>query len=279
MKIVAVEGMETAGAITYWRLSGELSAFILAEAWEDAGLDGKMLPAPVGPEKILRRTMMQLTSQHRLCRPLPSGGYAIVDEASTDSGDLAYAVGLKARILESGDVAVEPSNHPDAPNVAEQYEQNKRMMTTGDVSGWLTHLIKKTNAVSLRESGGVYFVPRPQLDTWRTISKVLRAVSDHLIYEIPALKTDEAVEAILAAVQAEAEREAASLEEELAKGVLTARALKGRTSKTEQILAKIQSYEQLLGRSMTEMRTRVEDLKASITVAIFQADSAEEVAA
>jgi hypothetical protein len=273
--LVAVtdEKVEAAGAITYWRLSGHVDAVVLQAAWEDAGLDPKWLTAGPGVETCLRRAMQELAGPHRLVRPLKGSGYALVDEVA-DEETLSYGTTLKAK-LKGESVEVTPPSHDLAQAVLDGYAVQRMALTTEDISSWLTRLIKRVGAVPLRDTGGVYFVPRTHLDTWRTIGRVLRTAGANVVYEIPALRSDEAVEAILDALQTEAEREAKALESELEKGELTSRALKGRASKTEQMLAKIQSYEGLLGQSLDVLKKRVEDLQANITVAIFQADSEE----
>lgn len=274
--IVAVtEQVNTAGAITYWRLSGDVATVTLAEAWEDAGLDPKLLPGLPGAETALRRAMHQYSGPHRLVRPLRGEGFALVAE-ETPEDDLKYAVDFKAKVA-GETVTVEPSEHPYADSLQQSFDHNRATLTTEDISVWLTKMVKRVGAVQLRDTGGMYFVPRQSIDTWRAVHRALKAASAHTVYEIPALRSEEAVEAILDAVQAEAEKEARALEAELEKGLLTARGLKGRASKTEQMLSKIQGYEGLLGQSMDALKKRIEDLKASITVAIFQAE--EEVAA
>lgn len=273
--IVAIQdgNIETAGAITYWRLSGDVSIQTLAQVWEDAGLDPKGLPGLPGAETALKRSLKDLAGPHQLVRPLKGSGYALVNEVTAEEGNV-YDTGLRAR-LSGESVVVSPTDHVHTTDVLTGFERYAKVLIANDISSWLTRVVRRVGAVPLRDTGGMYFVPRHRLDDWRAVARALRAASSHVIFEIPALRSDEAVEAILDAVQVDAEREAKGLEEDLQNPSLTARGLKGKARTTERMLAKVESYEGLLGRTMDGLRKRIEDLKASITVAIMAAESEE----
>jgi hypothetical protein len=123
----------------------------------------------------------------------------------------------------------------------------------------------------LRETGGFYFVPRDKAGLWRVFTGVVHAVSRHRVYEIPAMRSDEAVAAILAALESEAAAEAKALEDELCKGEVTARTCTSRLAKCRDLAAKVASYEQLLGANLDVLRERLGHLDAGLAEAALSA--------
>jgi len=274
-EIYAVPDAERAGAIVYWRLSGTVDALKLTEAWQDAGLADALLPETPTPDAALRRAVYEQKARRRLVRKLPNGkGWAIVEE-KIEGDDLAYAVGLRVTLNKIGRVALHADEDKSdlasvqviGGEIVNAFDQHLDHFSASDISAWLVHFAAKCGAVSLRERGGIYFVPRDTLPYWRKAVAAIASASDHSCYEIPALKSDEAVDAILDAVMREAQSATDAMADELETGELQARALCNREEQCTAILAKLKQYEALLGRNMGTLTARVDDLKADIAIA------------
>ncbi|MHA1573353.1 MAG: DUF6744 family protein [Alphaproteobacteria bacterium] len=271
--IYAVPDAEQAGAIVYWRLSGAVDAVRLTESWSEAGLAEAMLPETPTPEAALRRAVYEQKSRRRLVRKLPNGkGWAIVDER-VEGDDLKYDTGIRVFLNKIGQAAFafDENNEERAAIVCGQiaFAFNKHLdeFTATDISSWLVRFASKCGAVSLRERGGIYFVPRTTIEHWRLAVNAIKLASDHHCYEIPALKSSDAVDAILDAVVREAQAATDEMQEEMSKGDLQSRALINRSDRCDQVLAKLKQYEDLLGANLGEIAERVDDLKADITIA------------
>lgn len=296
-KVVAVtESVATAGAIIWWRLNGTVDHEELCAAWADAGLPEKLTPSSPSAARALTRAMNELQDRTHIVRPLPKGGLALVQEtADTEANDLGHAVLLTAELDANGDVKMlfkgeDPAGGmalPDPSNIRKRlfsaFGKHRLALSTTDISEWLAVVVHKhLDAVSLRDKGGIYFVPATSMEEWAKIVKVLREVSGHFIAEIPAMKSAEAVAAILDAIEREAETEVARMMEELGDGALKKRALEGRVRLCQSLDAKVTSYEGLLGTHLDKLRERIEAVRAQMTVAIFQLDdtvTAEAVSA
>jgi hypothetical protein len=135
------------------------------------------------------------------------------------------------------------------------------------------------DAVALRDTGGVYFVPPVGLERLDRICKVLGETSRHAVHRVKALRTEDAVAGILDAITVEADVEYASMSSDLTKGELGSRGLTTRAEQCEHIEGKVARYEELLGVKLDQLRTRLEGLRANITVAILKAQSEEDAAA
>lgn len=267
--------IDTAGSIVWWRLSGILRHNVLKATWIGEGLDEDLLPKPTKDKTALSRALKELErgNKHRLIRKLQTGGWAIVNETA-QGDDLDYAIDCRVEMNGAGP-KFDPEFHPIAPEVFARFQHNKEHLTQTDVSSWLTKLTDHVRAVSLRDTGGVYFIPREKLPTWEKMVKAIRMSSAHVIHKVPALKSEEAVEAILDAITREAQAEVEGLENALVDDGLGERALTNRAAKCDDIRQKLETYEGLLGKSLDGFKNKMEDLKANLAAAALIAGMAD----
>lgn len=294
-KYIAVPSNATdmAGAIVYWRLSGATRRLRLEQTWvEMAGLDPKLLPRQVSPDSALRAAVKMLESQHTLVRPLgPGEGWAVVAERvprsptnEEDAAELrldvepAYDPLWLIRLESESDGTCWPEvrcarSFADLDNKRASVEKTVREYYTAvlgeaaDISTWLVQLAKLCNAVRLRDTGGIYFVPRDKLPTWKAFAGAVRSATSHVFFEIPALATDEAVRAILDAVMAEAEAEIAAME--IGATDLGKRGATNRVARAQRAIDKTAEYEALLGVSLETVRDRMMNLQATLAEIIL----------
>jgi hypothetical protein len=274
--IVATEEIAGAGALTYWTLSGELDPAALAEGWEDAGLEESKLPSPPSSTVALSRAVREQQSRHRLVRKTRDG-YAIVNE-KVAGNDLDYGVELHVSLDAAGRVTGTPAEHIAIEQVRSDYDHHLGVCTAEDIGAWLCRLVREHDGVALRDTGGFYYVPPTRLEAWKQATRLLGAVSTHKVYLVPAMRSEDAVEAILAAVQGEAEAEAAQVEKELEGASLGERALSTRESRLHEVEAKVGRYEALLGVTLERFRERLKVLQAGVSAAMLRAmaeDAAE----
>jgi hypothetical protein len=138
------------------------------------------------------------------------------------------------------------------------------------------YVAKQLHAVGLRDRGGVYFVPRDVLPTWRKIARVLADETGHKVFEIPAVKTDEAVEAILTAVRQHVRARFAEAEEYL-QGKLSNKGLNALERTLDETRDYVQHYVDLLGQALPELAEKLESIKGALVAARIS-HNAEEAA-
>lgn len=280
--VIVEDGTGVAGRVVYWRLEGTMEHEVLSEAWLDAELDEKLLPSPPTPERALKRSLKSWASKRVLVRPLGVGvrGYALVSETAAGK-DLSHATELRV-VLEEEDgkpkLELDPPGHPLGEEVLRRFAEATMELDTRDASTWLGTLVFAVHAVSLRDKGGVYFIPRTELETWDRFVAVLGDVSEHRVFQLPAMKTADAVEAILDAITTEAKSVAERIEEDLGNAELELgkRALRTRISQCEATLEKVGRYEDLLDRRLDDVRDRIGSLRAQVATAILMADTDDE---
>lgn len=279
-QIIAVtEQMETAGAIIWWRLSGTTAISALTTSWTGVGLDEKRLPNHPTAAAALRRTMAEEKSPSLLARPLKDGGWALVREQGAGR-DLDYEVELKVWVDAegAGTLIFDTLGHPREEAIRDMWAAQRGVWSTEDIGAWLVRQAFHHQAVSLRDTGGFYFIPRHELHSWRNnVAALVAKASGHTFFEIPALRSEEALAAVLDALGQEATGAAQVLEQELAEAELGPRALATRREQCATLLTKLKAYEESMGLQLGTLCERVESLQAQVAAAALAAMGAEVV--
>lgn len=280
-----------AGSVTWWRLSGDVDVGHLAESWAKRGLPPSWLPRPPSAVQALRRALDEVLHRSDLVvKALRGpGNYAVVlEKAGAEQFD---AVQLARVTLLKDDqgadvVSVDTSASWGAPEDALEsalpdrlatlrstFDRCRAALAPEDVSSWVLLVLDKLSAITLRPLGGVYFVPRHSADGWASVASALEEVSCHRVFSLPAMRSDEAVEAILDALQRETEAAVRAVEGELVEEDLGERALRRRVAEMTARAEKLESYAGLLGRNLGGITDKVDRLHTQLTVAMLSAAS------
>jgi hypothetical protein len=267
--LVAVpEHVPQAGAIIWWRLSGDVTIEEVRAEWSARGLPEGLLPTPPGPQAALTRAVNEHRTQHTLARPLGNrSGRALVHERVV-SDELDYQTGVKVTLDALGRPRFDPAVHPLVDPISRSYAKHLDQLSTHDVGAWLVKLVVACDGIRLKDTGGVYFVPHVRLAAWRTMVQAIHATSAHRVNEVPALRAEDAVASILDALTAEAEAVAAELEQDLLED-LSAKKAGNRVARCEQTEAKVARYEALLGVKAAGLHERLDGLRAQLAVVAF----------
>jgi hypothetical protein len=233
--------------------------------WNDAGLDLDLLPNNPSPDVALNRAVKELQGRSVLIRQHPAGGWAIVKEKNVDS-KLTYSVGPRVFLNKEGEIVIEPAAMQmqaeadvDAGTVREAFIKHQGLLSTTDISSALVNIAIKLGAVGLRDRGGIYFVPKESIETLHQMKTVFSATTQHVIHEIPAMKSDETMAAIVDALRREVSDVIVDVEGELNQEMGT-RAAANRIKDVQALMQKVSGYETLLGFALTETQTRLTGL-------------------
>lgn len=260
MSIIAIDGgnTELAGALVYWRLSGEANGDDFNNGLKSAGLSDHTIKL-TSPKAALRRTLQESASGATFLRAGRSGDPALyLVRQSTDDGEPTFDVDCKATLGVGSVPKFETDQHTSA-ELTKRFWHHVFHLSTNDISSWLIGQAWECDALSLRDSGGVYFIPRHAIDAWKQRAEVVHEQSESKIYMIPAVQSDDAVEAVLAALVDECNTFTQTLQAEMADedSELGERALNGRAERAGDLLKKLGRYENLLGRKLDDIREQV----------------------
>jgi hypothetical protein len=198
-------------------------------------------------------------------------GWVFVEESEAETGDdLHHRTDLKVRI-EGETVVCDPPTHALAGPIQAEATFQQSELAAQDAGSWLVSLVRKLEAVPLRDGGGVYFIPRSHLEIWHAMVGAVRKVSAHTISEVRALKSDEAVAAITDAINRDAEQVFGAITDELQKHMageisLGDRAIETRQARLREMGAKLETYEALLGTRLDAMRERMEKIGGALAL-------------
>jgi BMFP domain-containing protein YqiC len=284
--------LKIAGAVSYWRLSGGTPLGALRGAWVEQGLDTTLLPEPPSDETVLRRALNEVASKRRLVRPLKTrGSFLVVDEIPVGEDRLDWQPVMQVEMSDGGSPSFHGMGGGDyyelRDKIRDDFSRLRGELSPADVSAWLVKLAEQVTSTSLRDSGGVYFVPKDGMDFWRKAAVAIQSASAHRIYKIPAVRNEECVEAVLDAVVVETINEMDALTRELQDddADMGTRALRTRAGRLSMLETKVNAYEAMLhvkGESgasevkakLDNLRERLGGLQGMVTAAILVAEDA-----
>ena len=276
--IVAVLDGEATGAIVWWDLVDSVSRDRLLQAWTDMKLEPADVPATPKPALALGRACHKQAKKRTLVRPLEGQrGYSIVNEDA--KGDtLSYQQNLNVTLDANAQLVAAPADHDLAGTVKNAFDVALQCLDAEDISMMLRELCRKLSAISLRASGGFYFIPPQSVDAFTRASTALAAASGCRCWQIPAMKTEGTVQAILNAVRAEAEGIIRELDDALDADVDGERALNSKVRRCQAAEQKVADYEALLGQRLEDIGSSLTHMRARITEAAMRKAAKAEAA-
>lgn len=281
--IAVSQSSDVTGGVIYWQLTGEVSRADLVAAFVANGLDEDDAPALATPEVALGRAVKELQGRSVLIRKLKVGGWAVVCESEVN-GELQHQ--QIVRVFLQGEKDNETIQHVAAPGCEQQaaievarivaeYDKVRAALSVVDLSSWLVKTANKLDGVPLRDRGGIYFIPRANIETLRKVKASLAAAkSGCIVHEIPAMHSSEAITAIYDAVGRDASVFISDIEAELNAGI-GSRAAKNRVTEVEAFLKKVRNYEGLLGQKFTATAETLAKLVVRLNKATTRASQLE----
>lgn len=279
LNLIAVpSATECSGVLTHWTFTGEAKLTDLQAAWVAQGLDTALPPryAPKAPSpaEALGRAVRSVASAKRyVIRTHPKGGLVIIPEHVTEDGeDLDLQSGHRLRCQwvhgskdAPGEIRYSDPAHPLAPLVTNAFAHYRGVVTAGDFGDWLPQVAQGCDAVSIRH--GVYFVPAGTAeDTWDRVRTAVLAVAQvgSRVYRMPVLKAEEALEAVVDAVMAQATKLSERIAAEVAAG-LGDKATDTRVAEIGKAYGQIALYERVLGTSLEAARATLHTTQVTLT--------------
>lgn len=277
--LISVDDMklEGAGLMVTWRLSGSFDPEPLAASWEAEGLSKDLLPKLPTEQRALGMAMKELSERRKLVRPLDKhAGWKVVGERA-DGDELTYdTTGLTAKLDAVGRPVFSPEDHPSAARVRALYEQYLLEVPSSEASSWLAgRLMRAVDAVSIKDTGGVYFVPPHQVPVFERMVHVIQEFTRHRVYAVPVVKAESTLEMVVDAMTDEVSQECEVLLRELSN--FGERAVQSRIEKLNALMEKATRLEKSLGVKMLRARETMSDADGVLAAALLAAAPQMEV--
>jgi hypothetical protein len=194
------------GSVTFWQTRQTPAATILRnipatapEEWAES------LPRTRPASEALKAALSDLVCDNRtFVRPTKVGmGYEVVQQKPSLFGNKSEFESLATVLVGGSDTdapwLVFPRNYYGAipeERLRVRFEEARREITAGQIGGWLTQTIRKMGGVSLRESGGIFWVSRTEAHNLDILNKIIRDSGAGKVYTTETAIDNEAVEMV-----------------------------------------------------------------------------------
>jgi hypothetical protein len=262
---------EHVGDLLWWALvDAEISRSMLESIWQNAGLSPSHLPEPPTPEKALKLAVResQVGQAHHLIRLGKEDDqelvFAVLAEQRDGSGNVELQ--QEARILLNRN---SPSHlQTDAPQhdlvhaVFAAYDRLLFTHTPDDIRRALVKVLGSCAAITLRDHGGVYWVPAPYAETLRRLQSAVSNIGRSRLDLVPIHATPEGTRALGDAARASITDDLSALRAEI-DGFM-----KLPPDRPSTLMRRLQTFEELRAKARlyhSVLQVQVSDLEATLT--------------
>lgn len=258
------------GDLVWWELSNaDIAASTLKTTWENVGLDAHLLPEPPTPEKALRTAVRrcQVGQLDRLIRLGKEDDqqlvFAVVREEKLGDGSLSHQ--QEARVFldrATGRLKSDSPGHDIVRTITDVFDVLIGTHTVDDVRRTIVRTLHSLAAVTLRDSGGVYWVPRHFADTVRRLEQAINRIGASRFYVLPVHHTAMGSQALGAAARGSLDADLADLQKELDEFKATP------PDRRSTLQRRLQAFDELRSRAELYrdiLKVRVDDIEQSLT--------------
>lgn len=265
----AIEGVT--GCVTYWQLPDHCIWKKLEAAWIKNGLAEEMLPKKPGIQQALAFVLRdKYQNRNGLVRNVPTNDntsrWAVLPADKDEVTGLpafktAWTVTCKPEGLEFSSDCPQRCRE-EVEDLVASYDG---VMTNQEVSMWLGQLMKLLDSTSLRNRGGVHFIPVHTMPIYELARKAALEGAGISIYSIPAMIAEDTAAAVMASLAEEAEEEANEYIEDIkechSKGKEHGKMFNARVKRAGELIAKLQRYESIFGKNLDTLREKLKKLQ------------------
>ncbi len=272
-------------AVTFWKKGKRADRDELLARLDQLGLS-KFAPAKRTELACLREAVNAVCKDDMIVPLNDKSGFAVVDQ-SIEEGEAKLVGSAWGKIkgivqLVGTDPKTIACHPPDQQGEILTAFFDALSVTTGEqASTMLVGIVKHLGGATLREDGGVYWVPNSGLAAWSDVAKMLAETGVAQVYLIRHELDADAARAVIDAVIAETTKHIETIQAAVNTGELGVKALEGRQSAAEAILDRVKMYEHHTGANLAELTKQIEELEVAIGMAAIQLGAAivEEVQA
>ncbi|MBI5543807.1 MAG: hypothetical protein HY901_07975 [Deltaproteobacteria bacterium] len=267
---LAAKGGAHLGDITYWTLSdARISRPTLETVWASAGLDPAHLPEPPTAERAIKlAARMAGTGQaDRLVRlGLESESqviFTVIREQRLGDGSLTYAQEARVVLDRNTELASTDSpGHDLAEGILARFAELKDTHPSDDVRRAVMNVLGSCASITLRDHGGVYWIPAPHAATLRKLQAAIEKIGTSRVYLLPVHASADATKTLGEAAVAALTEELNALKTEV-EGFVAAPPERQST-----LVRRLDQYDELRGRAelyRSVLSVTVADLESTLT--------------
>jgi len=281
------------GANVFWTLGEDTDADLLEKQLSALRTSfGALAPKKNSDKAALHiATKKVCANRRRLVRPLPSGihGYSVVNEEPDDNGkSLDHSVDFNVLFLQGGDntpVFQDPQTGEiifpkEANEVLAKYAVERQRCNSHKVGIMLARIVDRLHGVSLRPTGGYYWLPEPKIKLMEAVAQIIRDASPggrNTIYFMRTVLDENGkvavIDGLVRQLTSELESIEAQVEEvnEEGKRAMKKRGLKTKQERCERLHNRVRGYEKMFQTKLDSLRETVERVEEATTFAALEA--------
>ena len=282
IKRALARGGEHLGDLIFWSLSeARIDRVQLESIWSQAQLDAGLLPDAPSAEKAIKLAVRESQTGHpdRLIRLGKDDGaeviYNIVREQRHDDGSLDYSTEAKITLDREREVfSSDRPQHDLVAAVQTRFDMYRKTHHPDDVRRTIVKTLGSLAAVTLREGGGVYWVPAPHAEKVRRMQTAVEKIGSSRVYLLPIHKTAESASALGEIAKGSIEDELLSLKNEIASFVDVppdrASTLVRRFDSFEALRARAKLYRSVLAVEVQDLDKQLDKLSNTVEQLLAQ---------
>jgi hypothetical protein len=216
-------GGQHLGDLIWWTLAeARIDRSTLERIWGGAPLAPEFLPDPPTAEKALKAAVREAAvgQPDRLIRLGKEDEaeivFAVVRETKHDDGSVTYQ--QETRVIldrQAETVSSDVAGHDLANGIAVRFGELRSTHTPDDIRRAMMKALDACAAVTLRDHGGVYWVPAPYAETVRRLQGAVEKIGSSRVYLLPVHATGDASRTLGDAAKIAIEDELAALKTEV----------------------------------------------------------------
>jgi hypothetical protein len=274
------------GDICFWMLSdAAIDRAALETHWLSAGLPPELLPEAPTAEKALKTSIREAAvGQHdRLIRLGKETEteivFAVVHEKKLEDGSVSFNQETRITLdRKTENLSSDDPTHDLAQVIAGGFKRLRTTHTSDDVRRAVIRTLATFSAVTLRESGGIYWVPTPFSQQLRQLQMAVEKIGSSKVYLLPVHESADASrtlgDAALGAIQQELEQLKGEVEGFVAQPPERPSTLARRFDAYEALRAKAQLYRDILQVQVLDLDAQLYSMTASVEKLLQQKTAA-----
>lgn len=276
IKSVLATGGKHLGDIVYWTLAeARIDRSALETIWNAAQLSPAMLPEPPTAEKALKTAVREAAvgQPERLIRlGLESEKeivFAVVRETKHEDGSVSYMQETRVVLDRATErVTTDVPGHDIATVIAARFGELRSTHTPDDIRRSMMKVLDSCAAITLRDHGGVVWVPAPYAEIVRRLQSAVERIGTSKLYLLPVHASPDANRTLGDAAKLAIEDELAALKAEV-EGFMASppdrpSTLVRRLDAFEGLQARANLYRTVLNVHVADLEKTLADLSVSV---------------
>lgn len=268
--------IEIAGSVCFWNIAAETNQVELAERLTAIGQESSIPHERTAFAAAKQACLKHYRGEGYRVEKLKDGNGITVEritrgELENQYTQIAYViVNDESRTIEKCRVFDQQEANPSQVENAlfDAFLDELKLCAANAVGLALARAVEAHDGYRLRPTGGVYFLPNFQSDSFKAIAEIFEACGvggKTMVHRMEVARGDQTIRAVHSTIREGVTERIAEMREELVNG-LKKNGRKNRTEEVQRLIDQTTRYETLLDESLAEVRADLEQVKIQLAI-------------